>query len=291
MHRVDGTMHVNGNFLKSECMRRISGYVPQEDVFPGYLTVYEHLLFHAALRWPTPIRDSDIRRKVHEVLNILDLNKCALNRIGDDFNRGLSGGEKRRVSLAEELLIQPTILLLDEPTTGLDSSSAKAILFALSELSRRGTTVLMSLHQPSVSLFRILDNVIVLSKGKVIFEGPPSAVPSHIDKVNDMCTSLEEISSGFASYSSSKNPADLLLDIASCTVRSSLAQAITLEYQSVMDITSKNEFNAIVAQETLPKRHVATMWMQVKILSSRLITAALRRPTLLLLQYAGANGQ
>jgi len=288
MHRIDGTMRINGNPTNSEIIRRISGYVPQEDIFPGYLTVYEHLLFHAVLRCPASLEDSDVRRRVHTVLNVLDLNKCAQSRIGDEFNRGLSGGEKRRLSLAEELLIQPAILFLDEPTTGLDSSSAKSILFALNEYSRHGTTVLMSLHQPSVSLYRILDNVIVLSKGKVIFDGPPSAVPLYIDRVNDMFASFEERSTLFAAHPTSDNPADLLLDVASCMVRSKLAHAIAEDRLSTTDTnTPKIGIEVVYTHGIFPEHHEATIWKQIRILFSRLCTAALRRPALLLLQYAG----
>jgi ATP-binding cassette subfamily G (WHITE) protein 2 len=312
LYRVEGTVRVNGVVVTRDRMRSISGYVPQEDVLPGYLTVWEHLLFHSTLRCPASLKDSGRRARVLEVLTTLDLKKCAWTRIGDDFNRGLSGGERRRVSLAEELLHPIAVLILDEPLTGLDSNSARSICVALQALSRRGTTVLMSIHQPSCQLFKLLDNVIVLSRGRVIFEGPPEAVPSYIGRLRDICTPIEESRVPFSVCSASNNPADLLLDVASCEWSVDLTQAFARESRSSLDIenptidsfppTKRDRrkkktswmrrliagFETVVLDDGLPQRHMATAWSQTMALSSRLVTAALRRPALLLLQYAGA---
>ena len=127
MHRVEGTITVNGRPCPGHRMRDVSGYVPQHDVLPGVLTVREHLLFHARLRCPPAMRDVDRRARVHDVIEMLGLSKCAETQIGNEFKRGLSGGEKRRVSVAEELVVEPGILFLDEPTTGLDSSTVSSL--------------------------------------------------------------------------------------------------------------------------------------------------------------------
>jgi len=102
-----------------------NSYVPQHDVLPGTLTVREHLLFHARLRCPPGTRDLARRARVAQLIAELGLRKCADAFIGGEFTRGLSGGEKRRVSVAEELVVEPGILFLDEPTTGLDSSTVR----------------------------------------------------------------------------------------------------------------------------------------------------------------------
>jgi len=136
LHRMSGTIKVNGRAISSQRMLDVSGYVPQHDVLPGTLTVKEHLLFHAKLRCPpgkgpgasAAADDAARRSRVADVIEALGLSKCADTRIGGEFTRGLSGGEKRRVSVAEELVVEPGILFLDEPTTGLDSSTVRHVV-------------------------------------------------------------------------------------------------------------------------------------------------------------------
>jgi ABC-type multidrug transport system ATPase subunit len=97
--------------------------------------------------------------------------------IGDAFVRGLSGGEKRRVSIAVELLTRPGLLLLDEPTTGLDSTNAARVVDIMAALARAGVTVVMSIHQPRPDIFRLMDRVLLLSgDGQVGFLANPSAI-------------------------------------------------------------------------------------------------------------------
>lgn len=103
----------------AEAVRRIAGYVPQEDVLPGTLTCYEHLMFHARLRMPRGTTYEVRRARVLWVIRELGLARVADARIGDEVQRGLSGGERRRLSIAAELVTRPSLLFLDEPTTGL----------------------------------------------------------------------------------------------------------------------------------------------------------------------------
>ena len=100
-------------------IRRVAGYVPQEDVLPGTLSCYEHLMFHARLRMPREATYAERRARALTVLDELGLSRVADSRIGDTLKRGISGGEKRRVSIAAELMGRPPLLFLDEATTGL----------------------------------------------------------------------------------------------------------------------------------------------------------------------------
>ena len=94
---------------------------------------------------------------------MLGLAKVASSLIGDEFTRGISGGEKRRVSIASELLVHPRVMFLDEPTTGLDSSNAASVVDILAGLAAAGTVVVMSIHQPTVGMMRAMDSLVPLS--------------------------------------------------------------------------------------------------------------------------------
>ena len=171
---VGGKIRINGAETTSTERREMSGYVTQDDVLPGTSTVWEHLLFHATLRMPSGTSTNALRRRVGQTMRDLGIEKLADSLIGDQFSRGLSGGEKRRVSIATELLMSPGIMFLDEPTTGLDSTNAAKVVDILSKLgSRHGVTVLLSIHQPRPDIFRLLDRILILSSvGSVVYSGP-----------------------------------------------------------------------------------------------------------------------
>ncbi|CAM9554685.1 unnamed protein product, partial [Ectocarpus sp. 13 AM-2016] len=165
----DGTGNGNG----VEAVRRVGGYVSQEDVLPGTLTCYEHLMFHARLRMPPSASFAEREERVLWVTEELGLQRVADSRIGDELERGLSGGERRRLSIATELVARPALLFADEPTTGLDAATALRVMTLLSGVASRGTTVLCSLHQPRPRVFNLLDRVILLSGGRVAYSGRP----------------------------------------------------------------------------------------------------------------------
>lgn len=112
---------------------------------------------------------------IADLLRKTGLTKSAHSRIGgnEDANKVLSGGEKKRLAFATELLTQPTILFCDEPTTGLDSYSAQQLVQTLQLLARRGTTIMCTIHQPSSQLFAMFHQVLLMSAGRVAFMGSP----------------------------------------------------------------------------------------------------------------------
>ena len=179
-HVVGGEIRVDGALVDGAGMRRVSGYVPQDDVLPGTSTVWEHLTFHGALRLPGDVSRRRLRAVVWRTMQDFGIDGIAHSFIGDEFTRGLSGGEKRRVSIAAELLTSPGIMFLDEPTTGLDSSNAAKVVDILAALGRVGVTVVMSIHQPRPDIFRLLDRVLVMSgTGRAVYSGPSAAAEAH----------------------------------------------------------------------------------------------------------------
>jgi len=127
--------------------------------------------------------DSDkITKVVESIITRLGLKECADQRIGGMFYRGISGGERKRVSIGYELITEPSLLLLDEPTSGLDSSTALRIIRDLYNEASRGMTIMATIHQPAADIFFKFDRVIVLSEGYTIYNGPPSLVREHFLK-------------------------------------------------------------------------------------------------------------
>lgn len=155
-------------------MHRLSGFVHQDDLFMGALTVLEHITFVANLRLDRRISKLQKMKLINDLLERTGLTHCANTRIGhNDRNKVLSGGEKKRLAFATELLIKPTILFCDEPTTGLDSYSAQQLIGTLQSLARRGTSIMCTIHQPSSQLFAMFHQVMLLADGRVAFMGTP----------------------------------------------------------------------------------------------------------------------
>ncbi|KAG6782141.1 hypothetical protein POTOM_011531 [Populus tomentosa] len=198
--KLSGKITYNGQPF-SGAMKRRTGFVAQDDILYPHLTVTETLLFTALLRLPKTLTRDEKAQHVERVMTELGLSRCRNSMIGGPLFRGISGGEKKRVSIGQELLINPSLLLLDEPTSGLDSTTAQRILTTIKRLASGGRTVVTTIHQPSSKLYHMFDKVVLLSEGHPIYYGPASAA-------------LEYFSSFGFSTSMTVNPADLLLDLA-----------------------------------------------------------------------------
>ncbi|KAF8752043.1 P-loop containing nucleoside triphosphate hydrolase protein [Rhizoctonia solani] len=150
--------------LSARKMKDRIGFVRQHDYLLEHLTVRETLDYAAALRLPSSISSSTRRLIVDQTIRELGLGDAA-------DTVGISGGERRRLTIALSLISLPSILALDEPTTGLDAFTAYALLQTLSSLARKGRTVIMSVHQPRSDAWELFDRIVVLSKGDVVFAG------------------------------------------------------------------------------------------------------------------------
>ncbi|KAE9467053.1 hypothetical protein C3L33_01040, partial [Rhododendron williamsianum] len=164
---LSGTILLNGR--KTKLNFGTAAYVTQDDNLIGTLTVRETIWYSAQLRLPDKLSRSDKRALVDSTIMEMGLQDCADTVIGNWHLRGISGGEKRRVSIALEILMRPRLLFLDEPTSGLDSASAFFVTQTLRGLSRDGRTVIASIHQPSSDVFELFDRLYLLSSGKTFF--------------------------------------------------------------------------------------------------------------------------
>ncbi|MBA0847817.1 hypothetical protein Goshw_023944 [Gossypium schwendimanii] len=164
---LSGTILLNGR--KTKLSFGTAAYVTQDDNLIGTLTVRETISYSARLRLPDKMPWSEKRTLVESTIIEMGLQDCADTVIGNWHLRGISGGEKRRVSIALEILMRPRLLFLDEPTSGLDSASAFFVTQTLRGLSRDGRTVIASVHQPSSEVFELFDQLYLLSGGKTFF--------------------------------------------------------------------------------------------------------------------------
>ncbi|KAL6782577.1 hypothetical protein ACKKBG_A07350 [Auxenochlorella protothecoides x Auxenochlorella symbiontica] len=150
-------------------------YVPQSDVLIPSLTVQECLRYSALLRLPLSTSPMETQLRIEHVLDELALRHVADSQVGGAGRiRGISGGERRRVTIGMELVTDPAILVLDEPTSGLDSFTALNLMRTLHQVASGGRVVIASLHQPSHDMFLALDTALLMSHGRVLFQGRPA---------------------------------------------------------------------------------------------------------------------
>ena len=140
------------------------GYVPQDDILHADLTVWQALWYAARLRLPRDTTNTEIETRIHAVIHQLGLDGTEQTRVGDQRKRGVSGGQRKRVNLAMELLTDPPILVLDEPTSGLSSVDALSVIELLRKLADSGKTILVTIHQPSLEAFEKFDAVAVIAR-------------------------------------------------------------------------------------------------------------------------------
>ena len=140
------------------------GYVPQDDILHADLTVWQALWYAARLRLPRDMADAEIQSRIRRVLAQLGLEGTEQTRVGDQRKRGVSGGQRKRVNLAMELLTDPPILVLDEPTSGLSSTDTMSVIELLRSLADAGKTILVTIHQPSLQAYEKFDAVVVIAR-------------------------------------------------------------------------------------------------------------------------------
>ncbi|PWN39927.1 P-loop containing nucleoside triphosphate hydrolase protein [Ceraceosorus guamensis] len=181
----------------------LSSYVEQHDTLLGVLTVRETLYYSAKLSMDMDTSESEVDRRVETVLSGLGLASVADNQIGTPIKRGISGGQKRRVTIGCSLVAMPRILFLDEPTSGLDIQSAHQVMTSIAGFARRyNIAVCATIHSPNRDIFRLFGSVMLLARGRTMYYGPTKHVESYFAEIGEACPTQT-------------NPADHMLRIVS----------------------------------------------------------------------------
>ncbi|KAL2483648.1 ABC transporter G family member 9 [Forsythia ovata] len=264
---LGGSITYNGKPF-SNAMKRNTGFVTQDDVLYPHLTVTETLVYTALLRLPNSISTEEKVNHAEAVISQLGLSRCRDSIIGGPFLRGVSGGERKRVSIGQEMLINPSLLFLDEPTSGLDSTTAQRIVHTLWELANGGRTIVMTIHQPSSRLFYMFHKVLLLSEGNPLYFGKGLQAMDYFSSI------------GF-SPSVAMNPSDFMLDLAngvstddSQEDQATIKQTLVSAYKTNLAESVKSE---IEIDSQLPeatddkqfKRWSTSWWQQFSVLFRR----------------------
>lgn len=179
-----GQILINGYDIHEDkqCLNGIIGYVPQEDLLFEELTVYQNLYYNAKLCFST-CNEEQINQIVHKTIDDFDLKEATDLKVGDPLNKVLSGGQRKRLNIALELMREPALLFVDEPTSGLSSMDSEKIINLLKRQTFKEKLVILTIHQPSSDIYKLFDKIIVVDQGgKLIYSGNPLDAISYFRK-------------------------------------------------------------------------------------------------------------
>ncbi|OLY82417.1 ABC transporter G family member 15 [Smittium mucronatum] len=184
--KVEGNIWLNGRSADSGSLGLVSRFISQEDVMMSTMTVRE--VVEMAIKFRVDgITQDEINVRANEAITTLELEKCQNTLIGDTIAKGISGGERKRTSIAMEMATDSSILFLDEPTSGLDMYTSALVVKLLRFISRSGQTVVSVIHQPSSDIFKLFDDIVLLSEGQIIYFGPQKQLVDYFSKLGFQC--------------------------------------------------------------------------------------------------------
>ncbi|OWM79111.1 hypothetical protein CDL15_Pgr003282 [Punica granatum] len=170
---IEGSISISGFPKNQATFARISGYCEQNDIHSRYVTVYESLLYSAWLRLSSDVKPSSRKMFVDEVMDLIELNLLRDALVGLPGVDGLSTEQRKRLTIAVELVANPSIIFMDEPTSGLDARAAAIVMRTVRNTVDTGRTVVCTIHQPSIDIFEAFDELLLMKRGgQVIYAGP-----------------------------------------------------------------------------------------------------------------------
>ncbi|XP_073157366.1 ABC transporter G family member 39-like isoform X2 [Henckelia pumila] len=204
---IEGSISIAGYPKNQETFSRVSGYCEQNDIHSPHVTVYESVLYSAWLRLPVEVNSNKRKMFVEEVMELVELNPIRNSLVGLPGIDGLSTEQRKRLTIAVELVANPSIIFMDEPTSGLDARAAAIVMRAVRNTVDTGRTVVCTIHQPSIDIFEAFDDLLLMKRGgRVIYAG---SLGHHSHKLIEYF----EVNPGVPKIKNGYNPATWILDI------------------------------------------------------------------------------
>ncbi|XP_022755319.1 ABC transporter G family member 39-like isoform X2 [Durio zibethinus] len=223
---VEGTIKISGYAKKQETFARISGYCEQTDIHSPHVTVYESLLFSAWLRLPPEVNSETRMMFIEEVMELVELTSLRDALVGLPGVNGLSTEQRKRLTIAVELVANPSIIFMDEPTSGLDARAAAIVMRTVRNTVDTGRTVVCTIHQPSIDIFDAFDELLLLKRGgEEIYVGPLGRHSCHLIKYFEEINGIPRIKDGY-------NPATWMLEVTSAAQEKALRVNFTDIYKN-----------------------------------------------------------
>lgn len=254
---------VNGE--EGRIPKRLVGVVWQDDLLMSNLTVEENIYFAARLKTPSDVSDAEVQEIVQVTVEELGLLHVRNRLVGSPLVRGVSGGERKRVSVAVELVVRPSLLLLDEPTSGLDATTAQSLVSTLKDLAGLGHSIAVVIHQPRTTIFNLFDHLLLLSHGRVLFDGEASKARGYLES----CPTV-------AKLPPETGIADWMMDViigdqqrqGGGVLAKHWAQAICPSDAQREAVRAPKRMNSLKELHSVPK-FTSNFWTQFKLLTQR----------------------
>ncbi|CAH9132922.1 unnamed protein product [Cuscuta epithymum] len=242
---IEGDIKISGYQKKQETFSRISGYCEQNDIHSPFVTVYESLVYSAWLRLPDSVDSKTRMMFVDEVMELVELVPLKSALVGLPGVNGLSTEQRKRLTIAVELVANPSIIFMDEPTSGLDARAAAIVMRTVRNTVDTGRTVVCTIHQPSIDIFEAFDELFLMKRGgQEIYVGPLGHHSSHLIKYFESMNGVSKIKGGY-------NPATWMLEVTSSSQEVALGVDFAEVYKN-SDLFKSNKSLILELSTPLP---------------------------------------
>ncbi|KAL8217420.1 hypothetical protein R6Q57_020793 [Mikania cordata] len=241
---IEGDVKISGYPKKQETFARISGYCEQNDIHSPHVTVYESLLYSAWLRLASDVDEHKRKMFVDEVMDLVELNPIKDALVGLPGVNGLSTEQRKRLTIAVELVANPSIIFMDEPTSGLDARAAAIVMRTVRNTVDTGRTVVCTIHQPSIDIFEAFDELFLMKRGgQELYVGPVGRQSCELIKYFEAIEGISKITDGY-------NPATWMLEVSTSAQELALGVDFTEIYRK-SELYKRNK--ALIAELGVPR--------------------------------------